>query len=59
MKHKSVVLILLVTVVAATASCRQSKAPLVRSDTASAACVVALAPGTQQNETDRGIARLA
>ena len=59
MKHQSVVLILLlVTVIAATASCRQPKAPLVRSDVPPPACVVALAPATQQNETDRDIARL-
>ena len=58
MKHQSVVLILLVTVIAATASCRQPKAPLVKSDVAPTACVVALAPATQQNETDRDIARL-
>ena len=58
MKHRSVVRILLVTVTAATASCRQPKAPLVRSDVPPTACVVALAPATQQNETDRDIARL-
>ena len=58
MKHRWVVLILLVTVIAATASCRQPKAPLVRSDVPPTACVVALAPATQQNETDRDIARL-
>ena len=58
MKPRSVVLVLLVTVAAATAGCRQPKAPLVGSDVAPAACVVALAPGTQQNETDRDIARL-
>ena len=58
MKHRSRVLILLVTVTAATASCRQPKAPLVRSDVPPPACVVALAPATQQNETDREIARL-
>ena len=57
MKHQSVVLILLVTVIAVTASCRQ-KAPLVKSDVAPTACVVALAPATRQNETDRDIARL-
>ena len=58
MKHKLLVLILLVTAIAATASCRQPKAALVRSDAASASCVVALAPATQQNEIDRDIARL-
>jgi tetratricopeptide (TPR) repeat protein len=58
MKHQSVVLTLLVTVIAATASCRQPKAPLVRSDVAHAACAVALAPAAQRNETDRDIARL-
>ena len=59
MKHQSVVrILLLVTVIAATASCRQPKAPLVRSDIPPPACVVALAPATQQNETDREIARL-
>ena len=57
MKHQSVVLILLVTVIAVTASCRQ-KAPLVKSDVAPTACVVALVPATQQNETDRDIAQL-
>jgi hypothetical protein len=46
MKDQSVVLILLVTVTAATASCRQPKAPLVKSDVALAACAVALAPAT-------------
>jgi tetratricopeptide (TPR) repeat protein len=58
MKHPSVVLILLVCTVAATVSCRQPRAPLVRSDVAPAACTVALAPATQQSETDREIARL-
>jgi tetratricopeptide (TPR) repeat protein len=58
MKHQSVVLTLLVTVIAATAGCRQPKAPLVRSDVAPAACAVALAPATQRNDTDRDIARL-
>jgi tetratricopeptide (TPR) repeat protein len=58
MKHQSAALILLVTVIAVIASCRQPKAPPVRSDAAPAACVVALAPATQQNETDRDIARL-
>ena len=58
MKHQSVVLILLVTVIAAAASCRQPKAPLVGSDAAPGACAVALAPATEQNETDREIARL-
>jgi tetratricopeptide (TPR) repeat protein len=58
MTHRSFVPILLVTVTAATASCRQPEAPLVRSDVAPAACVVALAPATQQSETDRDIARL-
>jgi len=58
MKHQSVVLILVVTVIAANVSCRQPKAPLVRSDDAPTACVVALAPATRQNETDHDIARL-
>ena len=58
MKHQSVVLILLVSVIAGNASCRQPKAPLVRSDVAPAACVVALAPAARQNETDRDIPRL-
>ena len=58
MKPQSVVPILLVTVIAVTASCRQPKAPLVKSDVAPTACAVALAPATQQNETDRDIARL-
>ena len=39
------------------ASCRQ-KSPLVKSDVAPTACVVALAPATWQNETDRDIAQL-
>ena len=58
MKHQPVVPILLVTVVAATAGCRQPKASAVRSDVEPAACAAALAPATQRNETDRDIARL-
>ena len=58
MKPRSIALILLVTVIAATAACRPPKAPLIRSDAAPAACVVALASATQLNETDRDIARL-
>jgi len=58
MKPRSVVLTLLVLVTAGTAGCRQPKGPLVRSDGPPAACVVALAPATQRNETDREIAQL-
>ena len=58
MKPRSIALILLVTVIAATAACRPPKAPLIRSDAAPAACVVALASAAQLNETDRDIARL-
>jgi tetratricopeptide (TPR) repeat protein len=57
MTYRSLVLIPLVTAIAATASCREPKAPLVKSDAASA-CVVALAPATQLTEIDREIARL-
>jgi tetratricopeptide (TPR) repeat protein len=57
MKHQPVLPILLVTVVVA-AGCRQPRAPLVRADVEPAACVAALAPATQQSETDREIARL-
>ncbi|HEU4894117.1 MAG TPA: tetratricopeptide repeat protein [Vicinamibacterales bacterium] len=58
MTPRSFVPILLVTVTAATASCRQTKAPLVGPDGSRAACVVALAPSPQRNDTDREIARL-
>jgi tetratricopeptide (TPR) repeat protein len=58
MKPRTVALILLVPVAAAIAGCRQPKASLVRSDVPPAACVVALAPAAQRNETDREIARL-
>ena len=57
MKHQWAVLILLVTVVAVAAGCRQPKAPP-SNRVAPSACLVALAPATQRNETDRDIARL-
>ena len=58
MKHQWVALVPLVTAIATTAGCRQPKAPPVKSDATPSACVVALAPATPQNESDRDIARL-
>lgn len=58
MKHRLVALSLFVSVTAATASCGQPEARQVSANALPAACDVALAPATQQNDSDAEIARL-